>query len=285
MTWTIGIAQFAPALGDIERNVATIEALVGEGRQAGLNLLIFPELALTGYTLKDMVPAVAQRLDAPVLRKLAAASEHLALAVGFVEESGDYRFYNSVAYLEAGQVRHVHRKVYLPTYGMFDECRYWAPGQRIRAFDTPFGRMAVLICEDMWHPSAAYVASRDGSTVLIAPSCSPARGVQDDSGLYSARAWRTLNLMYAHFFAQYVVFANRVGFEDGVGFWGGSEVVDPEGEVVARAPLYEEHLLVATISPHRIRRARTVSPLLRDEQLDLTLRELRRIAREEGQAP
>jgi predicted amidohydrolase len=281
MKYTIGIAQFAPALGDVSRNLATIETAVTEAR--GLDLLVLPELALTGYTLKDMVSTVAQRLDSPVMRKLAAISESVPLIVGFIEESDDYRYYNAAAYFESGNLVHVHRKIYLPTYGMFDEYRYMASGDRIRAFDTRIGRMAILICEDLWHPSTAYVAAQDGSSLLIGIACSPARGAQDDLQLYSSKAWQTLNRMYAHFFTEYVVFANRVGYEDGVGFWGGSEVIDPEGEVIARAPFFEEQLLLAPLTTERIRRARVISPFLRDERLDLTLRELERIYRQRAE--
>jgi predicted amidohydrolase len=279
MNATLGIYQFAPALGDVERNLATVETAVEAAHNAGVDLLVLPELALTGYTLKDMVPAVAQRLDSPLVRKLASLSERVSLVAGFVEESSDYRYYNAAAYFEGGRVVHVHRKVYLPTYGMFDEYRYMASGDRIRAFNTRFGRLAMLVCEDLWHPSTAYLTALDGASCLVGVACSPARGAQDDIQLYSSLAWQTLNRMYAHFFTAYVVFANRVGYEDGVGFWGGSEVVDPEGVVIARAPLFQEHFLTATLNADRVRRARIVSPFLRDERVDLTLRELERIHR------
>ncbi len=277
MPLRVGIAQFAPTLGDMDRNLALILERVKLAMREGVQLLVFPELALTGYTLKDMVPAVAQRRDSPAMLELASASEDISLVVGFVEESDDYCFYNAAAYFEGGELLHVHRKVYLPTYGMFEENRYLASGDRLRAFDTRHGRMAMLICEDMWHPSAPYITSQDGCETLIGIASSPARGVQDDDDVYSAKAWRALNHVYAHFFGQYVVFANRVGFEDGVAYWGGSEIVGPGGEIVARACQLEEELLVGTLSSERVRRARIVSPLLRDERLDITMRELDRI--------
>ncbi|GIX07062.1 MAG: carbon-nitrogen hydrolase [Candidatus Poribacteria bacterium] len=280
MKWSVGIAQFAPVLGSVERNLEKLEAYIDRAEREGLDLLVFPELALTGYTLKDLVPRVAQRLDSPIVRRLAEASRRLAIVCGFVEESEDYRFYNAAAYFAEGQVQHVHRKVYLPTYGMFEEYRYFAAGDRIRTFPTPFGRVGILICEDLWHPSTAYIAAQDGCELLIGLACSPARGVPEEGDLYSSQAWRTLNRMYAHFFSQYVIFANRVGFEDGIGFWGGSEVVSPEGTPVAVAPYYEETFLRAVISTAEVRRCRIISPFLRDERLDITLRELRRIEKE-----
>lgn len=279
MTFTVRLGQSAPVLGDVERNLEAILRLASEAADDGADLLVLPELALTGYTLKDMVPAVAQRIDSPAMDRLREASRDVALVMGFVEESDDYRYYNAVGYFESGELLHVHRKVYLPTYGMFDEYRYMAAGERIRAFDSRLGRVAMLICEDVWHPSAAYIASQDGATLLISVACSPARGTQDALQLYSSHAWQTLNRMYAHFFTQHVVFVNRVGYEDGVGFWGGSEVVGPEGDVLVRGPLFEECSISATISAQTVRRARIASPFLRDERLDLTLRELERIQR------
>ena len=277
MEWRVGITQFAPVLGDVERNLGRILELMADARRERCDLLVVPELALTGYTLKDMVPEVAQRLDSAALGELCQATRDIDLVVGFVEESADYRYYNAGAYLRGREIIHVHRKAYLPTYGMFDEARYFAAGSEIRAFDTPFGPAAILICEDLWHPSAPYIVAQDGCDLLIGIACSPARGLRSDRELYSAQAWRTLNQMYAHFFSQYVVFANRVGFEDGVGFWGGSEVVDPDGEAIAEAQRFEDELLVADISSDQVRRTRTTSPLLRDERFELTLRELRRI--------
>ncbi|MDA1192793.1 MAG: carbon-nitrogen hydrolase [Candidatus Poribacteria bacterium] len=280
MKLTVGIGQFAPALGDVERNLAKIEELCVEAKHADAELLILPELALTGYTLKDMVPVVAQTLDSPIIRKLRDLSREVELVCGFAEESSDYRFYNAAAYFQNGAIRHVHRKVYLPTYGMFEEYRYFASGERIRSFDTPFGRAAILICEDLWHPSTSYITAQDGCDLLIVPSCSPARGLDHDEDLYSVKAWRTLNRMNAHFYGQYVAFANRIGYEDGVGFWGGSEIIAPDGELVARAEQFQPELLIATLTTEHLKRARVVSPLLRDERLDITLRELDRIQRQ-----
>lgn len=280
MDFKVGIAQIAPALGDVHENMKRIELCIERALDEKTDIVVFPELALTGYTLKDMVPSVSLRLDSPEMKRLADASGRISIAVGFVEESPDYRFFNSAAYLEKGRIAHVHRKVYLPNYGMFEENRDFAAGSRFRAFNAEFGRCGILICEDMWHPSAAYVIAQDGCELLIALSCSPARGAQSDGDLYSADAWQTLNRVYAHLFSQYVVYANRVGYEDGVGYWGGSEAIGPDGSVIARAKQFEEQFLTAELSSDAVRRARISSPLLRDERLDITLRELKRIDRE-----
>lgn len=278
---TIALAQINPALGDLERNLALHEKTAEEAIRRGASLLVFPELSLTGYFLKDLVSSVALPMTSPILGRLRDLSQRIDLVVGLVEESSEHLFYNAAIYLSMGEIQHVHRKVYLPTYGIFDEQRYLAEGGQIRTFRARVGRSAILICEDMWHPSAAYVASIDGMEILISPSASPGRGgLEEGKSFANARAWETINRAYAQLFTCYVLFANRVGYEDGACFWGGSEVITPSGEPVAKAEYLSEEILVVEIDPAEVRRARTVNPLLRDERLDVTLRELERVRRE-----
>ena len=278
MTFRVGIAQINPRLGDLKANLALYEEKIRQGEKAGVDLLLFPELSLTGYFLRDMVPNVALKLASPEIERLKKLSRKTSFVAGLVEESSDYRFYNAAVYFEAGEIRHVHRKVYLPTYGMFDEQRYFARGDRVRAFDSKFGRAAVLICEDLWHPSTAYLAALDGAAVVLCPSTSPLRGItdqqpQDDN----ARYWELINGAYAETYGLFVIYGNRVGFEDGVGFWGGSEIVDPSGRRIAKAKYYDEDFVVGEVNLEVVRRKRTMAPLLRDEDLDLTINELMRI--------
>ncbi len=277
-TLTVGIAQINPRLGDVEANFSTCEQYVRLARAQGVELLVFPELSLTGYHLRDMVATVALRTDSPAMVRLKALSREVPFVIGLVEESPDYRFYNAAVYLVDGEIYHLHRKVYLPTYGMFDEQRYFARGDRVRAFDTPFSRASILICEDLWHPSTVYLAALDRALLIICPSASPLRGVadgavQDDN----ARYWELINRMYAETFSLFLVYANRVGFEDGVGFWGGSEILDPFGRCLAKGRYYEEDFLTAELSLDVVRRKRVASPLLRDEDISLTIKELMRI--------
>ncbi len=275
---TIAIAQIDPRLGDVEANLALYERHAREARGAGADLIVFPELSLTGYLLKDMVPNVALRRDAPAMRRLAELSRGTALLAGFVEETPEFRFYNSAAYFQDGELLHVHRKVYLPTYGLFDEGRYFARGDRIRAFDAKIGRVAVLVCEDMWHPSTVYIATLDGALTVLCPSASPIRGISEDVDQDdNARYWESLNRTYAQAFSLTVVYANRVGFEDGVGFWGGSEIVDAAGERLAKAAYYESDVLMHDVGHDVARRQRIIAPMLRDEDVDLTINELSRL--------
>ncbi len=276
--FTVGIAQINPRLGDVGANLEIYEKKILEAKGAGVDFLVFPELSLTGYHLRDMVPTVALHQDAPVVTKLKTLSQQVPFVAGLVEESPDYKFHNASFFFAKGEIHHIHRKVYLPTYGMFDEQRYFARGDRIRAFDSGFGRTSILICEDLWHPSTIGLAALDGALIVICPSSSPIRGVsdgrvQDDN----ARYWELINRMYVETFSLFLIYANRVGFEDGVGFWGGSEVLDPFGQRLTKAKYYEEDFVVAEVSLEVARRKRAASPLLRDEDTDLTINELMRI--------
>jgi predicted amidohydrolase len=279
--FTAVLAQIKPKLGCVADNLALIEDRIRQATLAKTGLIIFPELALTGYFLKDLVPEVARRLDSAEIQRLVELSRQISIAVGFVEVTDDYRFFNTALYLEDGAIRHLHRKVYLPTYGLFDEQRYLARGERFRAFDTRFGRMGMLVCEDMWHLSASYILAMDGATTLICLSSSPGRGIEGDS-LGSASAWQQLTSTTAMFLNCRVLYCNRAGFEDGVNFWGGSEYVAPSGESLARGVLLGEDSVAATIDEGALRRERIFSPMLRDENLFVTMQELRRIERERG---
>lgn len=273
------LVQLKPKLGRVDDNLALIREQVELAIEQEADLAVLPELALTGYFLKDLVPEVALSLDSPELSILQELSRRISIAVGFVEVTPDFQFYNSAAWFEDGVLKHLHRKVYLPTYGLFDEQRYLGRGDRFRAFDTKFGRVGLLVCEDMWHLSASYLLAMDGATSLICLSSSPGRGVEGGE-LGTAEAWRNLTTATARFLTCRVLYVNRVGYEDGVGFWGGSHAVAPSGEIVAAAPEFEEALTLVRLTSADLRRERIASPLVRDESLCVTQRELERIHRE-----
>jgi predicted amidohydrolase len=281
MDFTAVLAQIKPKLGCVADNLVIIEEQIAKARETGADLIVFPELALSGYFLKDLVPEVALKIDSPEICALVELSRGISIAIGFVEESDDYHFFNSALYLENGAIRHLHRKVYLPTYGLFDEQRYLARGEKFRAFDTKFGRFGMLICEDMWHLSASYILAMDGAATLICLSSSPARGIENDS-LGSASAWQKLVSTTALFLNCRVLYCNRVGFEDGVNFWGGSEYISPSGESVVRGALLEEDFVTAKVDEGALRRERIFSPMIRDENLFVTMQELGRITCERG---
>lgn len=272
----VGIAQLNPVLGDVTRNLNLHSEWIGRAREQRVDLLVFPELGLTGYYLRDLVPEVAMPLSSPQLAKLTDQSRGIDLLVSFVEERPDYSYQVAAAYLRRGAIAHVHRKLYLPTYGMFDEERYLARGSKLRVFQTDLGPAGILVCEDMWHPSCAYVYAQGGAQLLLGVASSPGREVRGDR-LGTAEAYALITGCYAMLFSCYVVFANRVGFEDGVNFWGGSCVVDPFGKVVAAAPEFEETLLVAELDPSAVKRARQALPLLEDERVEVLLAELKAV--------
>lgn len=278
----VGLAQIKPKLGLLSSNLDLVKTNIERAIEEKADVVLFPELALTGYFLKDLVPEVALRINSSEVRDLAAMSRHISICIGFVEMTDDYRFFNAGLYLEDGEVRHVHRKVYLPTYGLFDEQRYLARGDRFRAFDSKHGRMGILICEDMWHLSASYILAVDGASTLLCLSSSPGRGIGESDSLGSTVAWQKLTSTTAMFLNSRVFYCNRVGFEDGVNFWGGSEVIDPSGTVTARARTFDEDFIVAPVEEGALRRERIFSPMMRDENLSLTIKELRRIEKERG---
>lgn len=282
MDFTVALAQIKPKLGCLDDNLLLMESLIEKGISEKVGLILFPELALTGYFLKDLVPEVAISLDSPRIVRLKKLSQHISIAFGCVEVSSDYRYFNAALYVEKGEIRHVHRKVYLPTYGLFDEQRYLAQGDMFRAFNTQFGRMGMLICEDMWHISSPYILSLDGSSTILCLSSSPGRGLSTEGKLGSTAAWQKITSLTAMLLHSRVLFCNRVGFEDGVNFWGGSEVVDPSGEVTVRAKMFDEDFVVAKVEEEALRRARIFSPVMRDENIYITMRELQRIEKERG---
>ena len=276
---TLALAQINTRLGDVEANLEKHLKLIDEARGRGADLVLFPELSLTGYGLQDLASSVARRptSDDPVFRRLLKASREIDVLLGFVEADLRQRFYVSAAYLSQGEVLHIHRKVYLPTYGLFDEGRFFAMGNQIRAFTTRFARCGVLICEDFWHASPPYLLWLDGADLMFFLSASPGRGLNQSERPESARWVEQINQAYASLFTAFVAHTNRVGFEDGLNFWGGATVFDPNGNLVARGPYHEEALTLAEIDLDQLHRTRARLPLLRDERTALTQRELERI--------
>jgi predicted amidohydrolase len=284
MKLTIALTQINTKLGDVQSNLERHLSLVEEARAAGADLIVFPELSLTGYVLQDLTPTVAHSPtpDDPVFRPLLEASRGIDLVVGFVDEDRRHRFFIAAAYLSKGEVLHVHHKVYLPTYGLFDEGRFFAWGDSVRAFDTRFGRLGILICEDFWHASPPYLLWLDGADLLLFMSASPGRGLNQEPQLESARWVEHINRAYASLFTAFVAHANRVGFEDGLNFWGGSTVFDPNGELLAKGPYHQEGLTLAQIDLNQLHRTRARLPLLRDERTALVMREMSRILGSRG---
>jgi predicted amidohydrolase len=279
MKLPIAMAQINTVLGSIPRNLEKHLAYVDQAKSAGAELLIFPELSLTGYVLQDLVPTVACRpnADDPVFHRLLEASRDIDLVVGFVDEDSRNRFFIASAYLSRGEVLHVHHKVYLPTYGMFDESRFFAWGDNVQSFDTRFGRVGMLICEDFWHASPPYLLWLDGADLFLLTSASPGRGLNNTELLESARWVNHILRAYSSLYTSFVAHTNRVGYEDGLNFWGGAAIYDPNGDLLVQGPYHEESLTLAEIDLNQLHRTRARLPMLRDERTALVQREMNRI--------
>ena len=275
----LALAQINTHLGDVESNLEKHLSLIEKALAVGANLVIFPELSLTGYSLQDLASAVAIKPTSndPIFARLLEASQNIDLVVGFVDEDTRHRFFIASAYLSKGSILHIHHKVYLPTYGLFDEGRFFAWGDTVQAFDTQFGRMGILICEDFWHASPPYLLWLDGADIMLLVSASPGRGISREPTLESARWVERINQAYASLFTTFVVHSNRAGYEDGLNFWGGSTIFDPKGHLIVKGPYHQEDLVVSSIDLNKLHRTRARLPLLRDERTALVMREMNRI--------
>jgi predicted amidohydrolase len=289
----IQIEQTSPRLGRFEDNFTHHVSLLAEACRNGTRVVVFPELSLTGYLLKDLVPEVAITAR-ELLDHFRGAKEpirEIEALVGFAEESEGHRFFNSAAFLRwdaEGRVSlvHLHRKIYLPTYGLFDEARYYSPGRTVRSFKSEYlGRVGILICEDAWHLSTPLLLAvdgehREGAGTLLIPSCSPARGISAQAGGVpeSHQVWKNLLQTYASLLGTLVIYANRAGVEDGLTYAGGSKVIAPGGGLLAEAGYFDPQSLRLELEwPALLRRHRVVSPVHAADDLDLLRRELDRI--------
>ena len=274
------MAQIDCLLGDVEANLRRAMEVVAEAKDEGADLVVFPELSLAGYALKEFSTDVAINARSEPILSLAEEAGEMGVVVGFCEEGRGFHVYNSAAYLEGGSLLHLHRKLYLPNYRIYEERKHYNPGQSLRAFDTRLGRMAILICNDAWQPFVPFIAVQDGAQVLIIPA---------NSGLYpypellnTKEYWRDITRFYARMLQCYVIFVNRIGQEEDLEFLGYSHVVDPWWRVVAEGPGPEEALITADIDLDNVRRRRREVPLVKEARLALLSKELNRLAEEGG---
>jgi predicted amidohydrolase len=285
--YRIALAQYAPRLGEVDGNLELAEGWLRRAAADGAQLVAFPELALSGYLLSDLVPEVAMHADDARLGALSRRAPGVKLAVGFVEETDAHRFCNSAALLRDGELIGLHRKVYLPTYGLFDEGRFTRHGDRIRTHEVgePIGRIGLSICEDFWHPSLPMLQALDGAGLLVNVAAGPARAPGSSAGLAAIAGWHKMQDTYALLGTVPLAFCNRVGNEEGLTFWGGSRILGADGSTIAEGPLYEEALVVGSINTDDLRMQRYGLPLLSDERLELVRRELDRIIAERAGMP
>lgn len=269
--------QFAPAMLDVDGNAARIARAA---REARADILLTPELSLTGYDLRDDAADVALPIAAGFGGALDALDDAPDTIVGLVEATDDGALFNAAVHVHAGAPLFRHRKVYLPTYGLFDEMRFFGRGRAVRTYDLDGWRLGLLICEDFWHPSLAYLLAMAGAHVLLVQAAAPGRGLSSEDGgpdFASGAVWERMARTAAQLYGVYVVLANRTGVEGAVTFTGGSLIVGPDGEVLDRASPDSESLLLHELSLDEVARARRPYSHLRDEDPSLVHRELGRL--------
>lgn len=275
------VEQLAPVLGDVEANLEAIGSAAREAERDGVGLLVTPELSVTGYDLRDLVHQVAMPVGDRPFPSLEAGPD---LVLGLVEMGDDSVPYNTAVHLRGGRVLHRHRKVYLPTYGMFDEGRYFGRGDRARVYDAGAGwKMGLLVCEDLWHPSMTYLLAMGGANVVVVQSAGAGRGAWagGQPGRFASwGTWEHLARAAAIAYGYYVVIANRVGVEGSLAFCGGSMVIGPDGKVVARGDDLHPDRLTVDLALAAVAAARRPFAHGRDEDPHLVARELARLARE-----
>ncbi|MBW2168485.1 MAG: nitrilase [Deltaproteobacteria bacterium] len=300
----VAIYQTSPILLDLKANLEDVIAKIHQGREKGAQLIVFPELALTGYFVGQGYHEVALRLDSREIKQLASASKGTAAVVGFIEESPSMNFYNSALVLVDGDILFTYRKLNLPNYGVFEERKYFAPGKRVPVLKLHDFNIAVFICNDLWHPSLPYlgVVQKADIFINIFNSSQGSMG----TAFSNIESWGIINKFYSRIFGIYNICANRAGEEnfeerrafsgvlpgsidanevtDAPGcqvetyqFWGGSEIVNPFGQNIAKAALHEPDEIFGEIERNLLRQKKILLPYLRNDDPYFTHRELQRI--------
>lgn len=274
--------QFSPALGHIEKNMALHMEYIHRAIEDRVRLIIFPELSLSGYHLKDIVYDLGLTLEHPVIRQFKILSHKIDILIGAPVEEHPGIIYNCALYFSKGELQHVHRKVQLPNFGMFEEHMIFKPGSQFRAFPINGFKVGILVCREILFPIYAYLYYLQGVDFLIGISNSPHRGIAQD-GMSSLRLWERMGEVNTVHFHQNFVFVNRSGFEDGMGFGGGSFFAEAGKGIVTRAKYYEDDVLDFEISLAAVRRSRISGNYWRDEKPEIILSELTRIIRQSEQ--
>lgn len=277
----VAVAQVATDLHHIDRNLERHRAFIAKAHAAGADVLLFPELSLTGYQVADHAVDLAMAKDDPRLLDLAEAAGEMTVICGFVEEGYAAQFYNAAAVLRRGRVDFIHRKINLPSYGRMEEDKYFAEGRYVEVFpmESPW-TAGLLICADLWNPALVHLSALHGATMLLTPIASANEVVGGDFS--NPEGWDTTLRFYAMMYGMPVVMANIAGREGGLHFWGGSRILDPHGQVLAQAEGDEEVLLTAELDYEAVRRQRFALPTVRDSNLDLIHREIDRLVNRVG---
>jgi N-carbamoylputrescine amidase len=273
---TVGAAQITTVPEDIEANLETHLELIAQARAQGCDLLVFPELSLTGYTLSDQSFRLARSRHSKVIRQIAEASQDLTTQFGFIEEGPAAQYYNATLAVRDGEIHHLHRKVNLPSYGNLDENKHFATGRFMETANLDdTWRYAILICADAWNPALVHLAAMNGATLLSVPISSSINAVAGEFS--NPNGWDLAVRFYAMMYGMPVVMTNRVGTEGSNHFWGGSAIIDAHGRIVTQAG-DEATLLTAELDYSQVREARFHLPTVRDSNFALIQREVNRLS-------
>ncbi|WP_194437896.1 nitrilase-related carbon-nitrogen hydrolase [Vibrio fluminensis] len=258
----VAIAQIAPLLGDVTSNTVKHIEFINQAKQQGVDVLLFPELSLTGYSLFAKVPQVALPRVNEIFERLSDVAPNMVIGVGFVEQAAPGEFYNAQALLTQGKVIHVHRKLNLPTYGGLEEGKWYGQGERLAMCEHIDGwPIHTLICADLWNPALPHLAMLDRPSLLLAPVNSAADIVSDEFS--NPNGWKTNTDFIAMTYGVPLLMANSCAVEGNSRFWGGSRILDAFGQTLVEAG-QEEQLLVAQLQLEDINSARFQLPTIRD---------------------
>lgn len=278
----VALAQVEPEAGGVPANLALHLERIDQAVSEGADLIVFPELSLTGDKTGPYEPGTALTLNSQALAEIGEASQKIDVVLGLTErgETNLYDRYNSAYYFSNGALIHRHRKLFLVTYGVFDEGKHFVPGYNLQAFDSRLGRVCMLVCNDIWHLSIPYLAALDGAEMILVLASS----ARDTLGEYLSipTTWEHINRAVSATAGCYTIYVNRVGErQDAHGtypYWGGSEIIGPRGEVIVKAPYDQEALVYGDVSPERVGEQRFGAPILRDARLWILRQELDRLA-------
>lgn len=269
--------QFSPALGNVEKNITFHVKKIEEATADKKDLIIFPELSITGYHMKDILYDVSLTPGDKIMNQFKELSRKIDIVIGAAVEEPDGIIYNCGLYFSRGELLHNHRKTQLPNFGMFEEQMIFKAGDQYRTFKAGDFTAGIIICREMLFPVIAYLYYLQGVDFLIGISNSPFRGMSKQDGFSSFQFWTRVGEVYAVNFHQNYVFVNRTGFEDGIGFGGGSFYAAPGRGIVKQAAYFDEEAMDFEISKEAVRRSRISSSYLRDDKPEVIFNELKRI--------
>ncbi len=269
--------QFSPALGNVEQNIAFHAKKIAEAATDKKDLIIFPELSITGYQLKDILYDVSLTPGDEIIDQFEKLSRKIDIVIGAPVEEPRGVIYNCGLYFSNGKLLHNHHKTQLPNFGMFEEQMIFKAGNQYRTFTVGDFTVGIIICREILFPAIAYLYYLQKVDFLIGLSNSPFRGMSREEGFTSLKMWERMGEVFSIHFHQHYVFVNRTGYEDGIGFGGGSFYAAPGQGVVSKAAYFDENTLDFEIGKDAVRKARLGSYYLRDDKAEVILKELERI--------